>query len=155
VGIKGNLLLLCVAEQYRGAVKLSETEGLRKSIWVIITFTMMFRNSIAPLAVRLFVESRRSRLVSGTDKNNTSAYSLPRRARATSVKCGYAQDAHLCTLLPLSRHEPQALWLYGYGISLAYSQQWLYGFNPFPLRDFPYLVSLAGAEKITLRLTWA
>ncbi|MBE6307132.1 MAG: hypothetical protein E7084_05695 [Bacteroidales bacterium] len=26
---------------------------------------------------------------------------------------------------------------------------WLYGFNPFPLRDFPYLVSLAGAEKIT------
>ena len=26
----------------------------------------------------------------------------------------------------------------------------LYGFNPFPLRDFPYLVSLAGAEKITL-----
>ena len=26
-------------------------------------------------------------------------------------------------------------------------------FNPFPLRDFPYLVSLAGAEKITLRLT--
>ena len=23
-------------------------------------------------------------------------------------------------------------------------------FNPFPLRDFPYLVSLAGAEKITL-----
>ena len=29
---------------------------------------MMFRNSIAPLAVRLFVESRRSRLVAGTDK---------------------------------------------------------------------------------------
>ena len=28
-------------------------------------------------------------------------------------------------------------------------------FNPFPLRDFPYLVLLAGAEKITLRLTRA
>ena len=25
---KGNLLLLCVAEQYRGAVELCETEGL-------------------------------------------------------------------------------------------------------------------------------
>ena len=30
VSIKGNLLLLCVAEQYRGAVELCETEGLRK-----------------------------------------------------------------------------------------------------------------------------
>ncbi|MBE6307508.1 MAG: hypothetical protein E7084_07645 [Bacteroidales bacterium] len=29
-GRNGNLLLLCVAEQYRGAVEPSETEGLRK-----------------------------------------------------------------------------------------------------------------------------
>ncbi|MBP3671845.1 MAG: hypothetical protein J6J06_07775 [Bacteroidaceae bacterium] len=26
---------------------------------------------------------------------------------------------------------------------------WLYKFNPFPLRDFPYLTTFAGAEKIT------
>ncbi|MBE6307605.1 MAG: hypothetical protein E7084_08150 [Bacteroidales bacterium] len=26
---------------------------------------------------------------------------------------------------------------------------WLYDFNPFPLRDFPYLTSFAGAEKVT------
>ena len=57
---------------------------------------------------------------------------------ASSVKCGYAQVALLQILLPLSRHEPRA--------------SWLYDFNPFPLRDFPYLVSLAGAEKVTLRL---
>jgi len=49
-------LLLCVAEQYRGAVELCETEGLEKSIWVIITFTMMFRNLISPLAIWYFVE---------------------------------------------------------------------------------------------------
>ena len=28
-------------------------------------------------------------------------------------------------------------------------------FNPFPLRDFPYLTTFAGAEKVTLRLTEA
>jgi len=68
MGIKCNLLLLCVAEQYRGAVELCETEGLRKSTWVIIIFTPMFHNLIKPLAIRQFVESRRSRLVAGTDK---------------------------------------------------------------------------------------
>ena len=36
-----------------------------------------------------------------------------------------------------------AMWLRQFNV------KWLYGFNPFPLRDFPYLVSLAGAEKIT------
>ena len=100
----GNPLLLCVAEQYRGAGELSESEGLEKSTRVFITFTPMFRNVFVPQALRLFVESRRSRLVAGTDK------------------------------------ETQYLRCF---------------FNPFPLRDFPYLVSLAGAEKITLRLTGA
>ena len=28
-------------------------------------------------------------------------------------------------------------------------------FNPFPLRDFPYLTTFAGAEKVTLRLLWS
>ena len=28
-------------------------------------------------------------------------------------------------------------------------------FNPFPLRDFPYLTTFAGAEKDTLRLMWS
>ena len=88
-GRKGYLLLLCVAEQYRGAVEPCETEGLKKSTRLFITFTPIFRNLIRAMAIWYFVE-------------------------------------------------PQALWLYG--------------FNPFPLRDFPYLVSLAGAEKVALRL---
>ena len=61
----------------------------------------MFRNSIATLAIRLFVESRRSRLVAGTDKE---------------------------------------------------TPKFAVFFNPFPLRDFPYLTTFAGAEKVTLRL---
>ena len=104
VSIKGNLLLLCVAEQYRGAVELSEIEGLRKSIWVIITFTMMFRNQFVPQAIPLFVEPQRLWLVASTDKE---------------------------------------------------TPKFAVFFNPFPLRDFPYLTSFAGAEKITLRLTRA
>ena len=97
-GRKGNLLLLCVAEQHRGAVELCETEGLEKSTRIFTTFTPMLRNRIVPLAIRLFVESRRSRLVAGTDKE---------------------------------------------------TPKFAVFFNPFPLRDFPYLTSFAGAEKIT------
>jgi len=83
VGIKGNLLLLCVAEQYRGAVEPSETEGLEKSTRIFTTFTPMLRNRIVPLAIRLFVESRRSRLVAGTDKKTASL-----RSFSTPSPCG-------------------------------------------------------------------
>ena len=76
VSIKGSLLLLCVAEQYRGAVELSETEGLRKSIWVIITFTMMFRNQFVPQAIPLFVEPQALWLVARTDKETQSLRSF-------------------------------------------------------------------------------
>ena len=51
--IKGNLLLLCVAEQYRGAVELCETEGLKKSIRLFISFTPIFSNVFVPSALRL------------------------------------------------------------------------------------------------------
>ena len=88
---KSIFLLLCVAEQYRGAVELCETEGLKKSTRVFITFTPIFRNKFKLLPLRIFVESRRSRLVSGTDKKTSRFHSL----------------------LPLTRHEPRASWLYG------------------------------------------
>ena len=65
---------------------------------VVCRATPIFRNRFTPLAVWQFVESRRSRLVAGTDKE---------------------------------------------------TPKFAVFFNPFPLRDFPYLVSLAGAEKIT------
>ena len=94
-------MLLCVAEQYRGAVEPCETEGLEKSIVVIISFTMMFRNASVPSAIRYFVEPQRLWLVSGTDKE---------------------------------------------------TPKFAVFFNPFPLRDFPYLTTFAGAEKVTLRL---
>ena len=60
--------------------------------------TPIFRNRFTPLAVWQFVESRRSRLVAGTDKE---------------------------------------------------TPKFAVFFNPFPLRDFPYLTTFAGAEKIT------
>jgi len=96
-------------------------------LWLFIPYSSMFSNPFPHLAIWLFVESRRSRLVAGTDKETSQIHSL----------------------LPLSRHEPQASWLYALSIPFAYSQQRLYGFNPFPLRDFPYLTTFAGAEKVT------
>ena len=68
---------------------------------VVCRATPIFRNRFTPLAVWQFVESRRSRLVAGTDKE---------------------------------------------------TPKFAVFFNPFPLRDFPYLTPFAGAEKVTLRL---
>ena len=56
MGIKGNLLLLCVALQYRGAVEPCETEGLKIILRVITTFTPIFRNLIRAMAIWYFVE---------------------------------------------------------------------------------------------------
>ena len=90
---KVTFLLLCVAKQYRGAVELCETEGLRKSIWVIITFTPIFRNQFVPQAIPLFVEPQRL-------EPRASWLYWPERTRKRHL-CGLFQPLPLAGL-PLS-----------------------------------------------------
>ena len=133
-GRKGFLLLLCVAEQYRGAVELCETEGLKKSTRVFITFTPIFRNKFKPLPLRSFVESRRL-------EPRASLLYWPERTKITHLHIHCPAGARATSVVALRLM---------HSIRLLATEA--LRFNPFPLRDFPYLTTFAGAEKVTRRL---
>ena len=78
----------------------------------------MFHNLIKPLALWYFVEPQRLWLVAGTDKENGifAVFFNPFPLRDfpyLTTFAGAEKITPLQILLPLMRHEPQALWLYG------------------------------------------